>query len=99
MALVQDQRFNVTTTTYVPWTFDQIAALHPDLLIVDLALRRQAGWELLERLQVEGLTRLIPVVVTSTETRCGFGVPRHNGNVLVATTIWSIPWILQSCWM
>jgi CheY-like chemotaxis protein len=67
MALVQDQRFNVTTTTYVPRTFDQIAALQPDLLIVDLALRRQAGWELLVRLQVEGLTRLIPVVVTSTD--------------------------------
>ena len=54
---LQDEQFNVTTTNYVPKTFDQIAVLQPDLLIVDLVVRAQAGWDLLERLQVEALTR------------------------------------------
>ena len=30
--LLQEERFNVTTTNFVPETFDQIAALHPALL-------------------------------------------------------------------
>ena len=49
--LLQGERYNVTTTNFVPRTFDQIAALRPDLLIVDLAVDDRAGWELLERLQ------------------------------------------------
>ncbi len=67
--LLQGERYNVTTTNFVPRTFDQIAALRPDLLIVDLAVGERAGWELLERLQAEALTRGVPVVVTSTERR------------------------------
>jgi CheY-like chemotaxis protein len=65
--LLQDEQFNVTTTNYVPRTFDQIAALQPDLLLVDLVVGIQAGWDLLERLQFEAITRGIPVVVTSTD--------------------------------
>src|SRR5215208_6732833 len=65
--LLQDEQFNVTTTNYVPRTYDQIAALQPDLLVIDLVVGIQAGWDLLERVQVEVLTRGIPVVVTSTD--------------------------------
>ena len=65
--LLQDERYNVTTTNYVPHTFDQIASLAPDLLLVDLATGRRAGWELLERLHAEAATRRVPVLVTSTD--------------------------------
>jgi DNA-binding response OmpR family regulator len=67
--LFQEEGFNVTTTNYVPHTFDQVAVLQPDLLIVDLALGIQAGWDLLERLQAEAVTRGLPVVVTATDRR------------------------------
>jgi CheY-like chemotaxis protein len=67
--LLQDEHFNVTTTNFVPETFDQIAALTPDLIIVDLAIGVQAGWDLLERLHAEAITRQIPVLVTSTDQR------------------------------
>ena len=66
---LQDENFNVTTTNYVPKTFDMINVLLPDLLILDLDLRRQAPWELLERLHLEAGTRGIPVLVTSTDRR------------------------------
>lgn len=65
--LLQDERYNVTTTNYVPRTWDQIAALQPDLLLIDLSPRSQAGWELLEHLHAEGVTNRIPTVVTSTD--------------------------------
>jgi len=67
--LLQDEKFNVTTTNYVPETFDQIAAVDPDLIIVDLAVGQRAGWDLLERLHAEAATRHIPVLVTSTDQR------------------------------
>jgi CheY-like chemotaxis protein len=66
-ALFEDEQYNVTTTNYVPQTFDQIAALQPALLIIDLVIGQQAGWDLLERLQAEVLTRQIPVIVVSTD--------------------------------
>jgi two-component system, OmpR family, alkaline phosphatase synthesis response regulator PhoP len=65
--LLQDERYNVTTTNYVPHTFDQIAALEPDLLLVDLATGRRAGWDLLERLHAAAATRGVPVLITSTD--------------------------------
>jgi response regulator RpfG family c-di-GMP phosphodiesterase len=64
--LFQDERYNVTTTNFVPETFDQIAALEPALIIIDLVIGEQAGWELLEELQDNAVTRRIPVLVTST---------------------------------
>lgn len=67
--LLQEERYNVTTTNLVPRTFDQIAALRPSVLVVDLAFGQRAGWELLERLQDAAVTRLIPVMVVSTDAR------------------------------
>lgn len=64
--LFEDEGYNVTTTNFVPRTFDQVAVLQPDLLIVDLAIGIQAGWDLLEHLQAEAVTRQLPVLVTST---------------------------------
>jgi CheY-like chemotaxis protein len=62
--LLQDERYNVTTTNYVPRTFAQIAALQPALLLIDLAVGHRDGWDLLERLRVEARTFDIPVIIT-----------------------------------
>jgi DNA-binding response OmpR family regulator len=65
--LLQDASYNVTTTNYVPRTWDQIAALQPDLLVIDLSRLSGAGWDLLERLHAQGVTQRIPIIVTSTD--------------------------------
>jgi twitching motility two-component system response regulator PilH len=65
----QDERYNVTTTNYVPNSFDQITALQPDALIIDIVLGQQAGWELLERLHEGVSTTGIPVLIVSTSPR------------------------------
>jgi CheY-like chemotaxis protein len=64
--LLQDERYNVTTTNYLPDTFDQIEALTPDLLMVDVVVGQQAGWDLLDRLHQDAETRHLPVIVFST---------------------------------
>ena len=64
--IFQDERFNVTTTNFVPRSFDQIAGLQPDALIVDIVIGQRAGWELLEQLHAEAATTEIPVLVVST---------------------------------
>ncbi len=65
--LLQDERYNVTTTNFVPQTFDQVAALQPSVLVVDLEIGVRAGWDLLAAQRDGGLTRGIPVIVVSTD--------------------------------
>ncbi len=65
--LLQDERYNVTTTNFVPQTFDQVAALQPSVLVVDLEIGIRAGWDLLAALRDGALTRGIPVIVVSTD--------------------------------
>ncbi len=65
--LLQDERYNVTTTNFVPRTWEQIDALQPNLLMVDLTIGQRAGWDLLEKLQLEATTKRIPVIVFSTD--------------------------------
>jgi DNA-binding response OmpR family regulator len=67
--LFQDEGYNVTTTNYVPNSFDQIAALDPDALIVDIVVGQQVGWELLEQLNAAAATTGIPVLIVSTDPR------------------------------
>lgn len=64
-SLLQDEKYNVTTTNFVPASFDMIAALHPALLIVDLVIGERVGWDLLERLHREAGTWGIPVIAVS----------------------------------
>jgi DNA-binding response OmpR family regulator len=82
--LFQDENYNVTTTNFVPNSFDQIEALQPDVLVIDLAYGRQAGWELLERLHREASTAGIPVLVVSVNEdlieRARTLVGRYGGN-------------------
>jgi CheY-like chemotaxis protein len=65
--LLQDERYNVTTTNFVPRTFEQIEALQPALLVIDIVVGEQAGWDLLERLHREASTNRMPVLVVSTD--------------------------------
>ena len=68
-ALLQDERYNVTTTNFVPRTFDQIAALQPALLVLDVVVGERAGWDLLDQMQSAASTYDIPVIVISTDPR------------------------------
>jgi CheY-like chemotaxis protein len=67
--LLQEERYNVTTTNYVPETFALIEALNPALVILDLAVGFHAGWDLLEQLASEVRLHAIPTVVMSIESR------------------------------
>jgi DNA-binding response OmpR family regulator len=82
--LFQDEHYNVTTSNFVPKSFDQIDALQPDVLVIDLAYGRRAGWELLERLHREASTVGIPVLIVSIEddliARARDQVDRYGGN-------------------
>ncbi len=86
--LFQSHDYNVTTTNFVPQTFEQIVALRPSILLIDLAYGEQAGWELLERLQGEARTHKIPVVVLSTNKssleRVEADPARYGGDCLLA---------------
>ena len=64
--LLQGEDYNVTTTNFVPNTFDQIDALDPNLLIIDLVVGDRSGWDLLARVADEARTQQIPVIVVST---------------------------------
>lgn len=65
--LLESESYNVTTTNFVPETFDQIMALEPSLIIIDLEIHVRAGWDLLERLHADAATRGIPIVVVSAD--------------------------------
>lgn len=79
----EDEQYNVTTTNYVPRTFEQIEALQPDAIILDLAVTHRTGWTLLEQLAIEASTRDIPVIVVSTDPRildeAAHDVERYGG--------------------
>lgn len=67
--LFEDEQYNITTTNFVPETYDQIVALDPSVLIIDVAAGDRAGRDLLERLGFEAATRGLPVIVVSTSPR------------------------------
>ena len=64
--LLQGEHYNVTTTNFVPNTFDQIAALGPELLIIDLVVGLRAGPDLVTRLAGAAATQRIPIILVST---------------------------------
>jgi len=67
--LLEQERYRITTTNFLPRTFDAISALQPSLLIIDLSIGEQVGWQLLATLRQEAATRGIPVIVLSTTPR------------------------------
>lgn len=64
--LLQDEHYNVTTTNFVPLSFETIEAAKPDMLIIDLVLGEAAGWELLTQLRQAASTQDIPLLLIST---------------------------------
>lgn len=67
--MLDEERYNVTTTNAVPLTFALIEAARPALIIIDLALAERGGWDLLVRLHTEAITAAIPIIVTATDIR------------------------------
>ena len=65
-ALFQEAGYAVTTTTFTLGSFQQIEALQPDALIIDVALGQQMGWDLLEQLRADAQTAGIPTLLVST---------------------------------
>lgn len=64
--LLQDEHYNVTTTNFLPETFEAIAAARPSLLIIDLVPGDEAGWQLLAELQRSAVERHLPLLAVST---------------------------------
>ena len=64
--LLQDENYNVTTTNFVPSSFETIEAARPSLLMIDLVIGEEAGWELLRRIRQGATTRDIPILLLST---------------------------------
>lgn len=85
--LLEEESYNVTTTNFIPSTFTQIAAIHPDLLIIDLEVGKRAGWNLLEQLQADVLTNDIPAIIVSTDQRlldhARADEPRYGGEFYI----------------
>jgi DNA-binding response OmpR family regulator len=67
--LLEDEHYNVTTTNFVPLSFETIETAQPSLLIIDLVLGERAGWDLLGRLRESASTCTIPVLLVSTTAR------------------------------
>lgn len=85
---LNDLDYNVTTTNFVPRTFQQIQGLQPDLLIIDLSVTQESAWDLLEQIRAESDTRAIPVVVLSTDrsllSQAEAQQERFGGNLFLA---------------
>jgi DNA-binding response OmpR family regulator len=64
--LLQEENYNVTTTNFVPRSFETIEAAQPSMLIIDLVIGESAGWNLLGKLRNAASTRDIPILLVST---------------------------------
>ncbi len=64
--LFEDEGYTVTACPYGPALFEEIAALQPTVLLLDVVEGHAAGWRLLERLQADARTDATPVIVLST---------------------------------
>ena len=61
--LLEGEDYNVTTTNFVPQTFEQIAVLDPALIIIDLVVGDRSGLDLLVHIADEARTQRIPVII------------------------------------
>jgi DNA-binding response OmpR family regulator len=67
--MLQVESYNVTTTNFVPLSFQTIEAAQPSLLMIDLVVGEQAGWDLLAQLRRAASTKNIPVILVSTSPK------------------------------
>lgn len=69
-ALLQDERYNVTTTSLVsrtPWTPWMIRTLAPAVIVVDLAFDEPELWAFVKRLITAQRLEVIPVIFTAAD--------------------------------
>jgi CheY-like chemotaxis protein len=105
-ALLQDERYNVSTTSFVPTTTSMIAALAPDVTVVDLALDEPELWAFVERLLTKSRLQTTPVIITAADLELldqAQSIPRWAGDASsssgrfaqptwsTASTPWSAP--------
>jgi CheY-like chemotaxis protein len=55
--------FDVLAADDTTTAFGRASAMSPDIIVTDLMLRQESGWDLLARLKSEPATRHIPVVI------------------------------------
>jgi two-component system cell cycle response regulator len=60
---VKSSGYDVFEATNGPEALDQARAVHPDLILMDLALPKMPGHEVMARLKTDPSTREIPVIV------------------------------------
>ena len=93
--LLQEERYNVTTTNAVPRTFALIAAARPALIVVDLAVAERSGWDLLIRLHAGAATAAIPVIVTARDRRL-LAHAREHPDLFGAGVHLAVPFTVES---
>ena len=81
--LLQGEDYNVTTTNFVPETFDQIAVLDPALIIIDLIIGERSGKDLLAHIADEAKTREIPAS-SSPPTSNFWTSPKQAHSILLS---------------
>jgi CheY-like chemotaxis protein len=67
--LLQDERYNVTTTNFVPESFAVVASLKPAAVVLDVSVARRAGWDRREHLHTEPASAGVSDLVVSTDRR------------------------------
>jgi len=82
--LLEEERYAVTTATFLTTTFDQLVTLAPTLLILDLVDGHQIAWDLLARVGSEASTRDIHRERGEKIVTCAFG---KDGLGMVTGTI------------
>ena len=96
--LFQEEGYNVTTTNFAPNSFQQIEALQPDALIIDIAIGQEAGWELLEQLERGCRYRRHPRA-GALHRSAAAGAGRGAGEPATAlTAFWPSRWTWTPCW-
>jgi DNA-binding response OmpR family regulator len=76
--LMRHPGYQVTTSNFIPRSFEAVEASQPSLLIIDLVLGEDAGWNLLVRLRHAVSTRNIPVLLVSTTATLLHGAQDRN---------------------
>ncbi len=64
--------------------FDQAIALHPDLIVLDLAMPHVDGWAAAERLRRLPLTRQIPIIALTAVPGAGESARLSGCNAFIA---------------
>jgi len=65
--VLQDGRYNATTTNLVPLTYQMVEALGASVMVIDPMIEQPQIWSLVEQLRQGEKTRMLPIVFMSTD--------------------------------